>query len=81
MPSIKNIREKLSVLNPDFCQVIDESDKHVGHQDAGLGTHFRIQLSTNSLRDKSLIEKHRIVHNLLVDEFKNGLHALSIKFL
>ena len=76
------IQTKLSVLNPHFLKVIDESSLHAGHIGNPSGTaesHFIIEINAKELDGLSLIKQHRIINNILKDEFDNGLHALSIR--
>ncbi|MDA9163707.1 BolA family transcriptional regulator [Rickettsiaceae bacterium] len=78
------IEQKLSVLNPHFLEVIDESDKHLGHSGnpSGAGdTHFIVKIAAEKLNSMNKIVQHRTINNLLAEEFANGLHALSIKIV
>ncbi len=77
----QRIKEKLSVLKPHLCEIIDESYKHFNHQYGGIESHLKLQISSALLLGKNLVEKHRMINSLLVDEFKDGLHALSIEIL
>lgn len=77
-----SIEKKLSVLSPHMLNVINESAKHAGHSgnpDGGDDTHFTIIISADELDSLSKVGQHRIINNLLKDEFDTGLHALSIK--
>jgi BolA protein len=78
------IEKKLSVLNPHILKVLDNSAAHSGHagnpNDDG-DTHFAIQISATQLDNLPQIKQHRIINNLLKDEFTSGLHALSIKII
>tara|TARA_Y100000766_G_C18371021_1_gene348871 strand:- start:7 stop:297 length:291 start_codon:yes stop_codon:yes gene_type:complete len=62
-------------------EVIDNSKHHVGHNNFdGLGeTHFEIVLSSDKNDEFNRLEIHRKINNLLIDEFKKGLHSLQIK--
>ena len=78
------IEKKLSVLNPHILEVIDNSTAHAGHagNPSNKGnTHFTIHISAAQLDNLSKIKQHRIINNLLKEEFANGLHALSIKII
>ncbi len=77
----KNIVSKLKKhLEPSFIEVIDESHLHANHNPDAKngGTHFKIKIISNTFKDKSKIEKHRIVHEILDYELKNGVHALTL---
>ncbi len=45
----------------------------------GSETHFKVVVISDMFKDKSLLERHRTVNQLLDDELKNGVHALSIQ--
>ncbi len=68
-------------LNPLELEVIDESDLHAGHSGAREGgeTHYRVELVSAEFVDRSRVERERMIHSLLADEFADGLHALSIR--
>lgn len=75
------IEMKLSVLNPHFLEIVDQSALHAGHAGNPNGdaeSHFAIKIAAKELDDLSMIKQHRIINNILKDEFDNGLHALSI---
>ena len=77
----ENIQTKLSVLNPHFLEIVDESTLHAGHAGNPNGnaeSHFAIKIAAKELDNLSLVKQHRIINNLLKEEFDNGLHALSI---
>ena len=77
----KNIVSKLKKhLEPSFIEVIDESHLHANHNPDAKngGTHFKVKIISNTFKDKSKIEKHRIVHEILDYELKNGVHALTL---
>ena len=77
----KNILSKLKKhLEPSFIEVIDESHLHANHNPDAKngGTRFKIKIISNTFKDKSKIEKHRIVHEILDYELKNGVHALTL---
>ena len=83
MNRAENIAKKLQVLSPSSLKVIDESEKHRGHPgNTGNGqSHYKIIISAENLKGKSLISQHRLINKLLEEEFANGLHALSINVI
>ena len=67
-------------LDPVVLDVIDESDRHVGHAGAreGGGTHYRVRVVSAKFERRSRVERHRLVYDLLGAEFADGLHALAL---
>ena len=77
----ETIESKLSVLNPHFLKITDDSQKHSGHTgnlDGHQESHFTIEISSYKLSNLSLLKQHRLINGLLKEEFNSGLHALSI---
>ncbi|CAO2040804.1 unnamed protein product [Urochloa humidicola] len=78
----ERIRESLErALSPVELEIEDISHLHKGH--AGVAgsngeTHFNVRVVSKEFEGKSLLKRHRAVYNLLQDELKTGLHALSI---
>ena len=75
---IESLTEK---FQPEYLNVIDESDKHRGH--AGWikdrSTHFRVQISSPQLSLMPRVAQHRAIMSALQDEFEGDLHALAIE--
>lgn len=67
------IREKLS---PVFLQV--ENESHMHHVPEGSESHFKLILASDVFQGKKLLERHRLVNNILAEELQQGLHALSL---
>ena len=77
----KNILRKLEKeLNPELIEIKDESHLHANHNPSAKegGTHFKIKIVSKKFKGKSRIERHRIVNDILENEFKKGLHALTL---
>ncbi|KAG1355213.1 SufE-like protein, chloroplastic [Cocos nucifera] len=76
------IKRKLqSALEASTLEIQDVSYQHAGH--AGVKgdaneTHFNIKVVSPKFTGQSLIKRHRMVYDLLADELKSGLHAVSI---
>lgn len=77
------LRQRLSeLLSPTQLEVIDESAAHAGHvgaDDTGFGTHFRVRIAAPSFAGKSRVVRHRLVYDALQDFIARGLHALAIE--
>lgn len=76
----KKIRNK---LDPEFLEVKNNSHLHEGHigSDDSGNTHFSIAIKSSKLEKLKILQAHRKINSLLVDEFKSGLHALEIKLI
>lgn len=65
-----------TALTPDTLIVENESYQHQVPKNAE--THFKVIAVSNVFNGKRLIQRHRIINELLSDEFSSGLHALSL---
>lgn len=77
----QKITEKLSkALMPHSLEVIDESHLHAGHSGARPEgeTHFRVKIQSDAFQDKSLVQRHRMVNEVLAEELSGPVHALAI---
>ncbi len=78
-PLETRIRTKLERgLGPQVLEVIDESHQH---SRPGRESHFKVVVVSDAFEGKSLLVRHREVHELLADELADGVHALSIQAL
>lgn len=80
----KRIIEKITnFLNPEKLVVKNNSALHSGHLgDDGTGqTHFYLEVKAQKLSELTRVKAHKIINELLAEEFENGLHALEIKVL
>ncbi len=71
-------------LNPVFLEVLDESAAHAGHvgaDDSGMGTHFRVRIESPVFIGKSRVARHRLVYDALQEYMDLGLHALAIEVI
>ncbi len=68
---------------PAFLDVIDESNKHVGHAGwrEGGETHVRVRIATRHFDGLSRVAQHRLVMETLDAELKGRVHALAIDVL
>ena len=72
------VKTKLTTqLNPTYLEIVNESHKH--NVPVNSETHFKVFIVSNQFENKTLIERHRMVNRILVDELKHPIHALSIK--
>jgi len=70
-----------SAFAPVELIIEDQSARHAGHAGASPDgeSHFRVRLVAERFRGLNRVERSRLVHAALSDEFDRGLHALSIE--
>lgn len=73
------ITKRLDILKPTELKIINDSHLHRGHSGNNGGEHFTIHIGSPFFKNKSLIEKHRMIYDLLDDLMPNQIHALQIK--
>jgi BolA family transcriptional regulator, general stress-responsive regulator len=72
------IRRRLTVLEPQLLEIVDDSAKHVGHAGNKGGGHFTLTVVSSHFSGKSQIMRHRIIYQALQDLIPSRIHALSI---
>ncbi|MFO0758368.1 MAG: BolA family protein [Byssovorax sp.] len=76
----ERIEHKLSAaLDPSRISVENESRMH--NVPPGSETHFKVLIVSAAFEGLGLVDRHRRVNELLRDEFRDGLHALTIRAL
>lgn len=78
----QTMREKLLVaLEPTRLDIVNESELHAGHRNSpGTGeSHFRLLIVSPAFAEKSRIERHRIVNEILAEELNGRIHAMALK--
>ncbi len=70
------IREALAA---SYVEVIDESWKHAGHAGAAAGGgHFILSVVSDRFEGVSLLDRNRLVFQILDEELKGAIHALTV---
>jgi BolA protein len=78
------IEKKLThQLQPDFLEVIDESEQHRGHGGwrEGGETHFAVRIQAKAFDDLSRVQAHRLVHDILAEELAGPIHAFRLEIM
>lgn len=80
MNLITEIQERLeTAFQPSICEVLDDSERHKGH--AGSrdgGKHVILKIQAACFKDKSRVEVHREIYQVLWDLIPDKIHALKI---
>jgi len=80
MTRSERIRESLAAaLGPVHLEVVDES--HMHNVPAGAESHFKVIAVSDRFAERRLVERHRLVNQVLKGEFARGLHALALHTL
>lgn len=73
------------LLNDHFAplhlDIRDDSEKHSGHSHAkkNPGIHLHIKMTSEKFKDKTPIQKHKLVYDILDPYLNNGdIHALGL---
>ncbi|KAI8385751.1 bola protein [Blakeslea trispora] len=80
-----SIEDKITeALQPSILETINESHLHAHHAamkgNTNKETHFKVTVVSEAFQGKSLMQRHRLIYNLLSDELQHqGLHALTLK--
>lgn len=80
----KAIRARLTAaLAPVRLALVDESARHAGHAGARAAgeSHFRVSIVADAFRDRSRIERQRMVFAALGDLMQTDIHALTVTAL
>lgn len=65
-----------AALEPEHLEVVDESHRH--NVPAGAESHFRVTIVAADFEDTPLLERHRRVNRVLVEELAGPVHALAL---
>lgn len=75
------IRVRLTGLEPESLELVDESAQHQGHAgwQPGGGTHWRLRIVSLRFAGKTTLARHRMVYESLGDLMQHPIHALAIQ--
>jgi BolA protein len=74
------IRRRLTALEPEALELVDESSKHAGHAGAAPGgqTHWKLSIVSRRFAGQPTVARHRMVYQALGELMQNPIHALAI---
>jgi BolA protein len=65
-------------LRPVRLEIRDDSAAHAGHAGGGGKGHFQVRVVSEAFSGKSLVERHRMVHDALAALLETDIHALAL---
>lgn len=68
-------------LEAVYVEVIDESWKHAGHAAATGGGHYILRVASEKFEGVSLVNRNRMVFEILKEEMKEDIHGFIVKAL
>ncbi|MDG2244546.1 MAG: BolA family transcriptional regulator [Rhodospirillaceae bacterium] len=75
-------RKLTDALAPEHLTIEDDSHRHVGHAgvhpDGGAETHFNVEIISQGFEGQNRVARQRQVYELLSDELRGRVHALSL---
>ena len=79
---IAKIQQRLAILTPVSCQIVDDSAHHAGHAGASSGAgHYQVTIASEKFNGLKLIDRHRLVYDAVGDLMQTDIHALAITAL
>ena len=72
---VRLIQKKLKVK---YIDINDLTSKHKTHKNYDGGGHYTLIVVSDDFKNISLLERHKIIYNILNDMLKKEIHALSI---
>ena len=72
------IKENINLIKID---IIDNSYKHVHHKKDTSGGHFKILVVSDNFKNHTLIDRHKLIYEILGKLMKVEIHALSMQTL
>ena len=85
-----NSKERVSIIQerlqkafePAELKIIDDGKEHVGHAGSKDGAgHYTVLISSENFKEKTRVEIHREIYNVLNDLIPQEIHALRIKVI
>ncbi len=80
MNVVKNMEERLATLQPESLEIVDESERHIGHEGAkGGGGHYQLLIVSPRFSGMQIQQRHRLIYQALGPMMQTEIHALAIR--
>ena len=79
--NMKNIIEQkiTTALAPSHLEVINET--HMHNVPADADSHFKVIVVANEFEGKGLVQRHRLINQILAEQLAGQIHALALHTL
>ena len=78
-PLVERIRALVQDrLHPRSLEIRDDSAAHAGHAGGGGKGHFRLVIVADCFSGRTLVQRHRLVHDALAELLRDEIHALAL---
>ena len=72
-----DIEQKLANgIQAKHLEVVNESGNH--NVPAGSESHFKVVIVSEDFADKKLLQRHRMINEVLAEELQGKIHALAL---
>lgn len=70
-----------SALSPTSIRLVDDSEKHRGHEGHNPAgeSHFTLEIESHAFAGTTRVERQRMIYKALGDLMRERVHALSIR--
>lgn len=75
----EKIHDKIQSLSPSFVELVNESHNHSVPKNSE--THFKLIMVSELFQGLNRVQRQRKIYDLLSEELKNGVHALTMRLL
>ena len=72
----ETIESKLTTLDPLHLEVVNESGNH--NVAPGSESHFKVTIVSTRFEGMRLLDRHRMINEMLAEELSGPVHALAI---
>ena len=70
-------RKLIDTFDVSSIEIIDETHKHNKHPQSN-GFHIKLEIVSKDFESMNLVERHRLIYNILDSMIKKEIHAISI---
>ena len=66
-------------INAEFIDIKDLRSRHINHKTYSGGAHLKLLVVSDDFKNISLVNRHKMIYEIIGDLIKKEIHALSIE--